>query len=268
MYFVSWNFKLTGQRCSPRQLVASYILLVAFSTSLATDGIASESINSSSHAIVEISFFDHRSHSSRTMRLKGLFGLNSRMSSVHAEMIHVRDNFGDHNGCNQIQEWNIPIGKPWIALVARGECNFEQKINNLHKRYNASAVVIYNNADEELFIINHSPLPIVTVLISQQDGDIIADLFDNGVVISMMITSDGIMLAEKADENARAQYLASSLERRSRTVLTLSVLIIVSVTIGLLVLLIQAARAIADGKSCKDTRRDINKMQWPVMSAA
>ena len=70
----------------------------------------------------------------------------------------IRSKFGEHDGCGEILDWNIPAGgKPWIALVARGECSFQQKLENLAKNYNASAVVVYDNEEEaELFIIKHT----------------------------------------------------------------------------------------------------------------
>jgi hypothetical protein len=215
-------------------------------------------------AIIDISYVDHRNHTTITTHFEGLFGRNSRMVSVNAEVVHVRSKYGEHDGCGHVLEWNIPERKPWIALVARGECNFQQKITNLYKNYNASAVIVYNNEDEELFIIQHTPMPVVTALITKRDGEFIADLFENGIVITMLITSKDIMVAEKADQEARALVIANSRIRRSRTVLAVSVLIITGITVFFLVLLVHAIRVLTMSKARKKSPRHDGQKTWPA----
>lgn len=39
-----------------------------------------------------------------------------------------------------------PPGEPWIALIKRGECNFEVKVDNAYKS-NAAGVLVYNDRD-------------------------------------------------------------------------------------------------------------------------
>jgi len=220
-------------------------------------------------AIIEVSYIDHRNHTAMTAHFVGLFGLNSRMASVNAEVVHVRSTFGEHDGCGHILEWNIPDGRPWIALVSRGECSFQQKIMNLYKKYNASAVIVYNNEKEELFIIQHTPVPIVTALITKQDGEFIAELFDNGIILTMLVTSKDLMIAEKADQEARALDIANNIIRRRRTVLALSVLIITGIAVFFLVLLVPAIRALTTNKKHKKVaRHDPAQKTWPVGHSA
>lgn len=39
-----------------------------------------------------------------------------------------------------------PSGEPWIALIRRGHCSYEQKVENAYKS-NASAVLIFNDRE-------------------------------------------------------------------------------------------------------------------------
>lgn len=67
-------------------------------------------------------------------------------------IVHVRSNVDayDHTGCtlpfrNSRSGEPVPIsGEPWIALIQRGGCNFEVKVENAF-RSNAVAVLVYNN---------------------------------------------------------------------------------------------------------------------------
>lgn len=59
-------------------------------------------------------------------------------------MIGIPKNARDQLGCDANTEYFIPrSGEPWIALAARGNCTFKEKILNAAKKM-AIAVVIYN----------------------------------------------------------------------------------------------------------------------------
>lgn len=69
-------------------------------------------------------------------------------------VVHVRSDLdsNDHTGCqmplrSSVGNGNLPpIGEPWIALIKRGKCNFEVKVDNAY-RSNAVAVLVYNDRD-------------------------------------------------------------------------------------------------------------------------
>ena len=71
------------------------------------------------------------------------------VASARGTLVHVRSRNGTaHHGCDE--EWENmlpPTPQPWVALIRRGFCNFDVKVENAY-RNNASAVIIYNYNDE------------------------------------------------------------------------------------------------------------------------
>lgn len=69
-------------------------------------------------------------------------------------VVHVRADAdeSDHSGCklplrsSRPDGLLPPPGEPWIALIRRGKCNFEVKVENAY-RSNAAAVLVYNDRD-------------------------------------------------------------------------------------------------------------------------
>jgi len=81
----------------------------------------------------------------------GRYGFSSRLEPEHGVVVHVRSGDGLHHGC--LPPVNVPQGgRQWIALVRRGDCKFNEKIYNTAVLANASAVVVYNQKDEETLI--------------------------------------------------------------------------------------------------------------------
>lgn len=76
------------------------------------------------------------------------------VSSAQGVVIHVTSdtNINDHTGCQlpfrstRSTGQLPPPGEPWIALIRRGRCNFEVKVDNAF-RSKASGVVVYNDRD-------------------------------------------------------------------------------------------------------------------------
>ncbi|VVC33751.1 Hypothetical protein CINCED_3A000827 [Cinara cedri] len=85
----------------------------------------------------------------------GKFG-EYHVGSAAGVLFHVIGTDGDRNGCappvhGVHQElprgpWIAPLEGPWIALVRRGKCSFQTKIDNA-RRAGASAVIVYNDRD-------------------------------------------------------------------------------------------------------------------------
>lgn len=63
-------------------------------------------------------------------------------------LLHVVGTDGDRNGCappvRGVQK--LPVVGPWIALVRRGKCSFQNKVDNA-RRAGASAVIVYNDRE-------------------------------------------------------------------------------------------------------------------------
>lgn len=77
----------------------------------------------------------------------GKFG-EYHVGAATGVLLHVVGTDGDRNGCaepvHSIQE--MPTTGSWIALVRRGKCSFQQKVENA-RRAGASAVIVYNDRE-------------------------------------------------------------------------------------------------------------------------
>lgn len=72
-------------------------------------------------------------------------------------LVHITSVRGDHTGCTlpfrsstaglANDNNNLPHNEPWIALVKRGGCNFQVKVDNAY-RSNASGIIVYNDRDK------------------------------------------------------------------------------------------------------------------------
>ncbi|KAF4523085.1 hypothetical protein B566_EDAN003097 [Ephemera danica] len=64
-------------------------------------------------------------------------------------------------------------GEPWIALIRRGQCSYEQKVDNAYKS-NASAVLIFNDREstvlQKMKVNTHSKYSLIAVVnLTQKD---------------------------------------------------------------------------------------------------
>lgn len=85
----------------------------------------------------------------------GQFGRGGLREARSGRVVHVLSAEGDNHGCTP--SINAPASGPWIALVQRGGCKFQDKILISAVLGTATAVVIYNNVDDgELILMNHS----------------------------------------------------------------------------------------------------------------
>ena len=95
----------------------------------------------------------------------------------------------------------------------------------------------------------------MSVLISAHDGELVADLFDNGVTLHATLTSDALAAEEREQEAERTLILTNTVVRRRRTVLAASWLVIGGVAVGFLVLLVQALRVVHAGNKRSKARQ-------------
>ncbi|XP_069747160.1 E3 ubiquitin-protein ligase RNF149-like isoform X1 [Narcine bancroftii] len=120
----------------------------------------------------------------------GRYGDSSPKDSVQG-VIGIPRNSRDQLGCDTNTEYFIPrSGEPWIALVARGNCTFKEKILNAAKEM-ASAVVIYNflGTGNATVTMNHiGTRNIVALMIGNSKGLEILELVRRGIPVIMSIT--------------------------------------------------------------------------------
>ncbi|XP_078401755.1 E3 ubiquitin-protein ligase RNF149-like [Cetorhinus maximus] len=120
----------------------------------------------------------------------GRYGDSSPKDSVQGVIGIPRTN-RDQLGCDPSTEYFIPrSGEPWIALIARGNCTFKEKILNAAKKM-ASAVVIYNflGTGNATVTMNHIGTGnTVAIMIGNSKGMEILELVRRGIPVIMSIT--------------------------------------------------------------------------------
>ena len=81
---------------------------------------------------------------------EGRYGKESRIDPQFGRLVHVTTAQGTNDACDQpIQRPADANGERWIALVKRGGCNFQTKIMNTMILSDASALLVYNNKEDE-----------------------------------------------------------------------------------------------------------------------
>ncbi|XP_013863253.1 RING finger protein 150a [Austrofundulus limnaeus] len=75
----------------------------------------------------------------------------------------------------------------WVALVAAGNCTDREKIRNVASR-NASAVVIYNSANDTITMSHSDSDNIVAIMIPEPKGREIVALLERHIMVTMHIT--------------------------------------------------------------------------------
>uniref|UniRef100_H2ZIF4 PA domain-containing protein n=1 Tax=Ciona savignyi TaxID=51511 RepID=H2ZIF4_CIOSA len=121
----------------------------------------------------------------------GKFGHHSARQSIVGRVIHISDpgRGNTHHGCGHTMSNRhlIPKNETWVALIKRGHCYFFNKIK-LGERYNASAVVIYDDKPGKIEVMNTIGTKIVSLMINHDDGIRFAALADSGIEVYMNIT--------------------------------------------------------------------------------
>ncbi|ELT91813.1 hypothetical protein CAPTEDRAFT_229288 [Capitella teleta] len=170
-------------------------------------------------------------------KVDGRYGLASRVEAEQGKVVHLLNELGHNTGCTP--PVNIPLNGQWIALVQRGGCRFSDKIHNAARLSNASAVVVYNDRDEDdLITMHHEVDGIVSVFIQKNAGVHIAGLVDKGNDVYMNISVGFVTMYEERQASAVQVGSGSS----NTPVLVLSLCIIVILILGLVLLLVYGIR--------------------------
>ncbi|XP_013171561.1 PREDICTED: protein goliath isoform X1 [Papilio xuthus] len=121
------------------------------------------------------------------------------VGSSRGVAVHVRavgpEGEKDHTGCKWPLLSSAAPGEPlptepWVAVIKRGNCNFEIKVNNAW-RANATAVLIYNDRDapdlEKMKLSTDNGRNISAVFTYKWKGEEITRLADNGTRVMVAI---------------------------------------------------------------------------------
>ncbi|CAH2979335.1 unnamed protein product [Chilo suppressalis] len=119
------------------------------------------------------------------------------IGSARGVAVHIRakgeGGERDHSGCTwpllSATEDQLPT-EPWIAVIRRGSCNFEIKVQNAW-RANASAVLVYNDRDttllEKMKLSTDNGRNISAVFTYKWKGEEITRLVENGTRVMIAI---------------------------------------------------------------------------------
>ncbi|XP_044737607.1 protein goliath-like isoform X2 [Chrysoperla carnea] len=144
-----------------------------------------------------ISYFDESLNTYRNKSEVGTYG-EGHVGPVWGYVYHIVSKYdkNDHTGCElplsttQSEISELPPNKPWIALIKRGKCNFEDKVNNAHKS-NAAGVLVYDDRDKDhldrMKLLN-TERNISAVFTYKWKGEEIARLIDSGSRVRLNIT--------------------------------------------------------------------------------
>uniref|UniRef100_A0A8D0HDQ2 Ring finger protein 128 n=1 Tax=Sphenodon punctatus TaxID=8508 RepID=A0A8D0HDQ2_SPHPU len=137
-------------------------------------------------AYVSVSYFNTTSNRTETDQCKcGLYGINSPMTTVQGLVgIPTSDNL---EACEDT-DFTV-MRAPWIALIARGNCTFAEKIK-WAARKGADAVVIYNTPESANYTIlmGHSGTgDTVAIMISSVKGREILRKIEKDFQVTMVI---------------------------------------------------------------------------------
>ncbi|ROL46581.1 RING finger protein 150 [Anabarilius grahami] len=98
----------------------------------------------------------------------------------------------DRQACDSSTKFSLPHPNiPWIALIARGNCTYREKIRHA-AALNASAVVIFNvgssNSNDTITMPHHGTGDVVAIMIPEPKGREIVALLEKNITVAMHIT--------------------------------------------------------------------------------
>ncbi|XP_078236720.1 E3 ubiquitin-protein ligase RNF128 isoform X2 [Pogona vitticeps] len=138
-------------------------------------------------ANVSLFYFNALNNTTESDRCEcGLYGVHSPVA--YAKGFVVAPNSTNHQACT----WNTEFpttASPWIALIARGNCTFTEKINRAAE-HGAEAVVIYNYAkrgNNTVSMAHPGTGSTVAIMISYLKGKEILHRIENGYQVTMVI---------------------------------------------------------------------------------
>ncbi|KAL4112992.1 hypothetical protein QTP88_016702 [Uroleucon formosanum] len=126
----------------------------------------------------------------------GKFG-EYHVGAASGMLLHVIGTDGDRNGCappvHGVRE--LPDAGPWIALVRRGKCSFQTKVDNA-RRAGASAVIVYNDREatdlDKMKLMPSDPRNVSAVFTYKWKGEDMARMLDDmtrRVIVKITIAS-------------------------------------------------------------------------------
>lgn len=178
---------LVAANSSPNHDLASFSQPTEFSNGVSSFALPAEdrmAFDSYTLAYLNYSYTDTNGVENHEGELIGKYG-EGRVLNRTGLLVHVTksDKPDDHTGCTK--DWNgtegqpLPAGgTPWIALIKRGNCNFEEKVKHAYI-HGAAGVIIYNDKDDprlDKMKINDKERNITAVFTTKAKGHELIDI--------------------------------------------------------------------------------------------
>uniref|UniRef100_A0A3Q2QDL1 Ring finger protein 150a n=2 Tax=Cyprinodontoidei TaxID=8087 RepID=A0A3Q2QDL1_FUNHE len=139
-------------------------------------------------AFVNITYLDPVTLEVRTEKTEcGRYGEHSPKREARGRVL-VPGLPQDRQGCDpSVRFPPVPQNTAWVALLAAGNCTFREKIRNAASS-NASAVVVYNSANDTITMPHSDTGDMVAIMIPEPKGREIVTLLERRFVVVMHIS--------------------------------------------------------------------------------
>ncbi|XP_072315319.1 RING finger protein 150-like [Eucyclogobius newberryi] len=144
-------------------------------------------------AFVNITYTDPLTSDWRTEKTEcGRYGEHSLKRDARGVLVLPGSTQPERLGCDPGARFGaLPPAGPWIALIARGNCTYRDKIRHAAAQ-NATAVVIYNvgaaNANDTITMPHPGTGEVVAIMIPEPKGRELVALLERNVSVSMVIS--------------------------------------------------------------------------------
>ncbi|XP_057711670.1 RING finger protein 150 isoform X2 [Corythoichthys intestinalis] len=141
-------------------------------------------------AFVNISYVEPATRSLRSDKSEcGRYGEHSPKKDAKGVVV-LPSAPHDRQACDPNTSFGAPAGA-WVALIARGNCTYRDKIRHAAER-NASAVVIFNvgsaSANDTITMPHPGTGDVVAIMIPEPKGREVVSLLERNVTVTMSIT--------------------------------------------------------------------------------
>ncbi|KAM7366584.1 hypothetical protein PAMP_016016 [Pampus punctatissimus] len=143
-------------------------------------------------AFVNITYVDPATSELRTEKTEcGRYGEHSPKRDAKGVVV-LPAALHDRQACDLNSRFSVPTqAGAWIALIARGNCTYKDKIRHA-AAHNASAVVIFNvgsaNVNDTITMPHPGTGEVVAIMIPEPKGREVVSLLERNVTVTMTIT--------------------------------------------------------------------------------
>uniref|UniRef100_A0A8C6WEP0 RING finger protein 150 n=1 Tax=Neogobius melanostomus TaxID=47308 RepID=A0A8C6WEP0_9GOBI len=144
-------------------------------------------------AFVNITYMDPATSDWRTEKTEcGRYGEHSPKRDAKGVVVLPASAQHDRLACDPNGRFAVPMqAVPWVALIARGNCTYKDKIRHAAAQ-NASAVVIYNvgsaNVNDTITMPHSGTGEVVAIMIPEPKGKEVLSLLERNITVTMTIT--------------------------------------------------------------------------------